>query len=80
MTLHLLKNPVPPLAVQVLKAEASHAATPPVVVFLSAARDLSEVHGIEMYHVTDSPHGHGRAISYSRLVDLIFNAEKVVAW
>ena len=79
MTLHLLKHPVNPLALQIL--EATPAEESPVAVVLSSSGELPQLRGVKMYRMTDSSSpNNGESVSYSRLLDLIFTADKVVAW
>jgi hypothetical protein len=78
MTLHLLKHPVNPLAIEVLRSTQTES---PAVVLLSPTGDLPQLPGVTLYHVSESDrmeNGHG--ITYSQLVEMIFLAEKVVAW
>jgi hypothetical protein len=79
MTLHILKNPLSPLALQVIKSESLHGST--VASLLPATENLPLLPGITIYQVTDSCSAdNNQRISYSRLVDMIFEADKVVAW
>ena len=79
MTLHILKHPVNPLALQIL--ESTPAEESPVAVVLSSRGELSQLRGVKMYRMTDSSApDNGESVSYSRLLDLIFTADKVVAW
>jgi len=78
MTLHLLKSPVNSLALDVLRSEAPQDS--PVAVFLSPTGDPPDLPGITVYQIADSSSENGNRIPYSRLVDLIFEADKVVAW
>ena len=79
MTLHLLKSPLSPIVLELLRSEAPQDS--PVAVFLSPSEDPPNLPGITVYQIADSSSiGNGRHIPYSRLVDLIFEADKVVAW
>ena len=78
MTLHLFKNPMSSLALEVLRSETPQDST--VAVFLSATEDPPDLPGITVYQITESSTENGQYIPYSRLVDLIFEADKVVAW
>ena len=78
MTLHLLKLPVNPLALQILESTA--AAESPVAVVLSSKGELPQLRGVKIYQMTDSSSpDNGESVSYSRLLDMIFTADKVVA-
>ena len=78
MTLHILKHPVNPLALQIL--ESTPAEESPVAVVLSSGGELPQLRGVKMYRMTDSSAPNNESVSYSRLLDLIFTADKVVAW
>ena len=79
MTLHLLKHPVNPLALQIL--ESTPAEESPIAVVLSSSGELPQLRGVKMYRMTNSSSSdNGESVSYSRLLDLIFTADKVVAW
>jgi len=79
VTLHILKPPVNPLALQIL--ESTPAEESPVAVVLSSGGELPQLRGVKMYRVTDSSApANSESVSYSRLLDLIFTADKVVAW
>jgi hypothetical protein len=78
MTLHLLKSPVNSLALELLRSEAPQDST--IAVFLSPTGDPPHLPGITMYQIAESSTEKGHLIPYSRLVDLIFEADKVVAW
>lgn len=79
MTLHLLKNPTNPLAIEVLRSEMQMES--PIVVLLSPMRDLPQLPGVTLYHLSESDHMEdSQRITYSRLVEMIFAADKVVAW
>ena len=79
--LHLLKDPVSLLAFRILSAQVSPQTTPPVVVMLSPFSTPPDLPGCTVYRVTESatPQS-GNSISYDRLVSLIFEADRVVAW
>ena len=79
MTLHILKHPVNPLALQIL--ESTPAEEFPIAVVLSSSGELPQLRGVKMYRMTDSSSpGNGESVSYSQLLDMIFTADKVVAW
>ena len=78
MTLHILKHPVNPLALQIL--ESTPAEESPVAVVLSSGGELPQLRGVKMYRMTDSSAPNSESVSYARLLDLIFTADKVVAW
>ena len=79
MTLHILKHPVNPLALQIL--ESTPAEESPIAVVLSSSGELPQLRGVKMYRMTNSSSSdNGESVSYSRLLDLIFTADKVVAW
>ena len=78
MTLHMLKEPVAPLA---LKALSSTRTTPTVVVLLSSGGKLPDLPACTVYRVTDNTAPQDRSsISYDRLADLLFEADRVVTW
>ncbi len=79
MTLHLLKHPVNPLAIEVLRSDTQMES--PIVVLLSPTGDLPPLPGVTLYNVRESDRmENGHCITYSRLVEMIFAADKVVAW
>jgi hypothetical protein len=78
MILHLFKSPMNSLALEVLRSETPQDS--PVAVFLSPTEDLPDLPGITVYQIANSSTENGHRIPYSRLVDLIFEADKVVAW
>jgi len=79
VTLHILKPPVNPLALQILESTATEES--PVAVVLSSRGKLPQVRGVKMYRMTDpSSPDNSESVSYSRLLDMIFTADKVVAW
>ena len=79
MTLHILKAPVNPLALQILESTAAEES--PVAVVLSSKGELPQLRGVKIYQMTDSSSpDNGESVSYSRLLDMIFTADKVVAW
>jgi hypothetical protein len=82
MTLHLLKSPANPLAIQMMRSAGQ--SSPPIAVLLSASGNAPPLPGITMYQVAESlsgsKTGESGSISYARLVDLIFSADKVIAW
>ena len=79
MTLHLLKNPPNPVAIEVLQSEIRTES--PIVVLLSPSGDLPQLPGVTLYHLSESAHmDNSHRITYSRLVEMIFAADKVIAW
>ena len=79
MTLHILKHPVNPLALQILESTAHKES--PVAVVLSSRGELPLLSGVKMYRMTDSSSPDNRhSVSYSQLLEMIFAADKVVAW
>jgi len=83
VTLHLLKSPVSPLAAETIRAPGQ--SVPVVAVLLSSGRDTRPLTGIKYYRVTESSLGlpanqDRETISYAQLIDMIFSAEKVIAW
>lgn len=79
MTLHLLKNLPNPLAISVLRSETQTES--PIVVQLSPSGDLPQLPGVTLYHLTECGHmDSSHNITYSQLVEMIFAADKVVAW
>jgi hypothetical protein len=79
MTLHLLKSPLSPFVLELLRSEPPQDS--PVAVFLSPTENPPNLPGITVYQIADSSSlENGHHIPYSRLVDLIFEADKVVAW
>jgi len=52
-----------------------------MAVVLSSSGELPQLRGVKMYRMTNpSSSDNGESVSYSRLLDLIFTADKVVAW
>jgi hypothetical protein len=80
MTLHLLKHPVNPVALQILGSASSNPSASSTVIFLSSTGTIPQLPGAKVYRVTDSSSTDGNAIPYSQVVDLIFAADKVIAW
>lgn len=82
MTLHLLKCPVNPLAIELM--QSSEQSTPAIAVLLSPSGEAPPLPGITIYQVTESPVESTKAdpntISYARLMEMIFSADKVLAW
>jgi hypothetical protein len=79
VTLHILKSPLNPLALQIL--ESIPPGESPVAVVLSSAGELPQLRGVKMYRVADSPSPKNeQSVSYARLLEMIFTADKVVAW
>ena len=81
MTLHLLKAPISPAALQLLSAQVSAQTTPPVVVLLSPADKSPAIPKCTLYRVTENNTPQGdNAISYDRLVTMLFEADRVITW
>jgi hypothetical protein len=79
MTLHLLKNVLNPLTLEVLQSEATEGH--PVAVLLSPTGEIPQLPGITVYRVSDaSSTDNDKSITYSRLIEMIFEADKVFAW
>lgn len=77
MTLHLLKNPVSPVALNLLATQP----TAPVVVFLSASETPSTLSPFTVYRVTERASSvNTTTISYDRLVSMLFEADRVITW
>jgi len=74
----MLKEPITPLALSTLSSTRT---TPAVIVLLSPGSKLPDLPMCTVYRVTDNatPQDHG-SISYDRLVDLLFEADRVVTW
>jgi hypothetical protein len=80
MTLHLLKAPPTPLALQILSA-LPPSATPPVVVFLSSHNTGPPLPHCSVYRLTENPSSLERGtLTYEQLVGMIFKADRVVTW
>ena len=81
MTLHLLKDISNPLALSMLSSETSSSASTPIVVMLSPGVPAPSLPHCEIFHLQEQASAQEKtAISYSRLVEMIFHAEKVIAW
>lgn len=81
MTLHLLKDTSNPLALSVLSARPSSETSAPVVVVLSPDKAMPALPHGAIYHLQEQPSLQEKnVISYSRLVEMIFQAEKVIVW
>jgi hypothetical protein len=81
MTLHLLKDASDPLALSVLSSQPSSAASTPVIVILSPGKTVPALPHTAIYHLREEPSPQEtNAISYSRLVEIIFQAEKAIVW
>jgi hypothetical protein len=82
MTLHLLKEPLSPTTLEwVHSAERS---APSIAVLLPGIGEAPALPGIATYRLAESDAGSrtgaGDVLSYEGLVDLIFSADKVIAW
>jgi hypothetical protein len=75
MTLHLLKHPLNPLAVACLTTLPAHSAA----VILSDTVTLPEL-SVPVYRVQRSGSDKNTGISFDKLIELIFAADKVVTW
>lgn len=82
MTLHLLKSPVSPAALQMLSAQASSQTSPPVVVLLPHVEEPPALPKCTLYRVTENNDSSQSrdSISYDRLVDMLFKADQVITW
>jgi hypothetical protein len=81
MTLHLLKDTSNPLALSVLSSQPSSGMSAPVVVVLSPDKTIPTLPHGEIYHLREQPSPQEKTvISYSQLVEMIFQAEKVIVW
>lgn len=80
--LHLLRDPVTPLALRILSVQASPQTPPPVVVMLSPDGALPALPLCTGYRVTENAAAQRgeESISYERLVSLLFEADKVITW
>ncbi len=81
MTLHLLHNARDPLALQTLTAQSSMGCPPPVLVLLCPGDSTPLLAEATVHRLTATSRGTpNREIGYARLVDMIFEADKVIAW
>jgi hypothetical protein len=81
VTLHLLKDTSNPLALSVLSLQPSSETSAPVVVVLSPGKTTLSLPHAAIYHLQEQPSPQEKnVISYSRLVEILFQAEKVIAW
>jgi hypothetical protein len=81
VTLHLLKDTSNSLALSVLSSQPSSEASTPVVVVLSPGKTVPAFPHAEIYILREQPSAQEKnALSYSHLVEMIFQAEKVIAW
>lgn len=81
MTLHLLKDPISPLTVRTLSSWAFSQAAPSVVVLLSPGEIPPSLSKCTVYHMAENNSSQkNTAISYNRLVDMLFEADCVIAW
>ena len=81
MTLHLLKDPINPLALQLLSAQPSTQAAAPVVVLLSSTDTPPALSKCTVYHVAEKSNTQkNNCISYDRLVAMVFEADRVITW
>ena len=81
MILHLLKDPVSPLALQLLSSQTAAQANPSVVVLLSSIGALPALPKCTVYRVTENALAQSNdTLSYDRLVDLVFEADRVLTW
>jgi hypothetical protein len=81
VTLHLLKDTSNPLALSMLSLHPSSEMSTPVVVVLSPDKATPSLPHAAIYHLQEQPSPQEKnVISYSRLVEMIFQAEKVITW
>jgi hypothetical protein len=81
MTLHLLKSPASPAALQMLSAQSSAQTSSPVVVLLSPADKPPALPKCTLYRVTENNASQDdNTISYDRLVSMLFEADHVLTW
>lgn len=81
MTLYLLRSPVSPVALQMLSTQASAQTAPPVVVLLSPTDKPPVLPKCTLYRVMENDALQGNnAISYDRLVTMLFEADRVITW
>jgi hypothetical protein len=81
MTLHLLKAPVSPVALQMLSAQASAQASPPVVVLLPHAGKPPVLPKCTLYRIAENNLSQSNdIISYDRLVTMLFASDRVITW
>lgn len=81
MTLHLLKDPINPLALQLLSAQPFTRAATPVVVLLSSTDTPPSLSKCTVYRVAEkSTTQKNNCISYDRLVDMVFEADRIITW
>jgi len=81
MTLHLLKDPISPAALQMLSIQASTQSSPPVVVLLRNAGKPPALPKCTIYRVTENKSSQNNdSVSYDRLVAMLFEADHVIAW
>jgi len=79
MTIHLLKNSHDPLALKTLTMVSSPN-TSSTVVLLTDTSDAPTIPGVPVYTVSDHPAPETRKIGYPQLVEMIFQADKVITW
>ena len=81
MTLHLLKDPVSPTALQMLSAQVSDQTSPPTVVLLSSTGDPPALPECTFYRVMENNDSQSyNAISYDHLVTMLFEADHIITW
>ena len=77
MTLHLLKNPVSQATLALLSAQTAA----PIVVLLSADVPPPALSHGTVYRLTEqSDSQNTAAISYDRLVSMLFEADRIITW
>lgn len=80
MTLHLLKAAPNPLALQILGSQHP-TATSPVVVLLSARNTAPALPQCTVCRLTENPSSQEQdELTYEHLVEMIFKADRVIAW
>jgi hypothetical protein len=81
MTLHLLHDARDSLALQTLTGQSSMGCPSLAVVLLCPGDVSPELPEATVYRLTTTPRGNSnREIGYARLVDMIFEADKVIVW
>jgi len=81
MTLHLLKDPISPLTIRALSSLVFSQGAPPMVVLLSPGDIPSSLSKYTVYHMTENNASQkSNAISYNRLVAMLFEADRVISW
>ena len=80
MTLHLLTGAANPLALHMLRSQPP-SGPPHRVVLLSPESTPPELPQCAVYRLTEHPSAREEnGLTYAQLVDLIFSADRVIAW